>query len=306
MRLATCLSCHTITKLSDFEGANPEHDVVLQDWIDRHLHAVPVDEIPGPLHPGAQIAVVDMPDITRSPKFLAMPIEDQERALERIAGVAVYNLQSELQRQTQQVFEYRDDLRDEAAEVLPPSPLAELPGARAATTTADDSKRVGRTKVPKKLQKYLCHFCPYSSTIMVELRRRKGAYAMKTIAVRLDGLLVEDSVRHPQRRPDPRRRAVRADAVPAAAPGGSSSCPPRPRRSRSETIRGWLRRYQIPMTDIIRLSRRPRLARGGPDPHRRRRPLDGARAVRRVELLRRPSTWPPTASRRSPSPTPTR
>src|SRR4029077_13714971 len=93
MRLATCLSCRTITKLSDFEGGNPDHDVVLQDWIDRHLHAVPVDEIPGPLHPGAKVAVVDMPDITTSPKFLAMPIEDQERALERIEGEAVFNLQ---------------------------------------------------------------------------------------------------------------------------------------------------------------------------------------------------------------------
>ena len=115
MRLATCLCCRTITKLSDFEGTNPDHDVVLQDWIDRHLHGVPVDEIPGPLHPGANIAVVDMPDITRSPKFFSMPIEDQERALERIEGEAVISLQSELMRTTQQVFEYRDDLRDEAA-----------------------------------------------------------------------------------------------------------------------------------------------------------------------------------------------
>ena len=176
MRLATCLSCRTITKLSGFEGTNPDHDVVLQDWIDRHLHGVPVDEIPGPLHPGAQVAVVDMPEITRSPKFFSMPIEDQERALERIEGAAVMNLQSELQQMTQQVFEYRDDLRDEAAKCYLRHNSPSYP-TRGCIDFRDDSKRVGRTRVPAKLQKHLCDFCPYSSTIMVEMRRRRGAYS---------------------------------------------------------------------------------------------------------------------------------
>ena len=176
MRLATCLCCRTITKLSDYEGTNPDHDVVLQDWIDRHLHSVPLDEIPGPLHPGANIAVVDMPDITRSEKFLSMPIEDQERALERIEGEAVISLQSELMRTTQQVFEYRDDLRDEAAKCYLAHHSPSYPG-QPCIDFRDDSKRVGRTQVPPKLQKYLCHFCPYSTTIMVELRRRRGAYS---------------------------------------------------------------------------------------------------------------------------------
>lgn len=175
MRLATCLSCKTITKLSDFEGANPDHDVILQDWIDRHLHGVPVDEIPGPLHPGANIVVVDMPDITRSEKFLSMPLDDQERALERIEGEAVIQLQSELLRQTQQVFEYRDDLREEATKCYLAHHSPSFP-ERKCIDFRDDSKRVGRTQVPAKLQKYLCHFCPYSSTIVVELRRRRGAY----------------------------------------------------------------------------------------------------------------------------------
>ena len=105
-----------------------------------------------------------------------MPIEDQERALERIEGEAVISLQSELQRQTQQVFEYRDDLRDEAAKCYLRHSSPSYPG-RGCIDYRDDSKRVGRTKVPAKLQKYLCNFCPYSSTIMVELRRRKGAYS---------------------------------------------------------------------------------------------------------------------------------
>jgi hypothetical protein len=175
MRLATCLFCHTITKLSDFEGFNPDYDVVLQDWIDRHLHSVPVDEIPGPLHAGAQIVAVDMPEITRSPAFFSMPIEDQERALERITGEAVIQLQSELMRTTNEVFEYRDDLRDEAAKCYLRHNSPSWP-ERGCIDYRDDSKRVGRTKVPAKLQKHLCDFCPYSSTIMVERRRRRGAY----------------------------------------------------------------------------------------------------------------------------------
>ena len=175
MRLATCFYCRTITKLSDYEGRNPDHDVVLQDWIDRHLHGVPLDQIPGPLHPGARTAAVDMPDITRSDKFLSMPPEDQERALERIEGEAVISLQSELMRITEQVFEYRDDLRDEAAKCYLAHHSPSYPD-RPCIDFRDDSKRVGRTKVPKKLQKYLCHFCPYTSTIVVELRRKRGAY----------------------------------------------------------------------------------------------------------------------------------
>jgi hypothetical protein len=175
MRLATCLCCRTITKLSDYAGTNPDHDVVLQDWIDRHLHSVPLDQIPGPLHPGANVAVVDMPDITRSPQFLAMPVEDQERAIERIEGEAVMSLQSEMMRATQQVFEYRDDLRDEATKCYLGHSSPSYP-ERKCIDFRDDSKRVGRTKVPPQLQKYLCHFCPYTSTIVVELRRIKGAY----------------------------------------------------------------------------------------------------------------------------------
>ncbi len=175
MRLATCLFCRTITKLSDFEGRNPDYDVVLQDWIDRHLHNVPVDQIPGPLHPGANVALVEMPDITRSESFLSMPLEDQERALERIEGEAVISLQSELMRTTQQVFDYRDDLREEAAQCFLRHHSPSYPD-RPCIDYRDDSKRVGRTRVPPKLQKYLCHFCPYSSTIMVELRRRRGVY----------------------------------------------------------------------------------------------------------------------------------
>jgi hypothetical protein len=75
---------------------------------------------------------------------------------------------------------------------------------------------------------------------------------MKTIAVRLEGLLVENSAAIPN-----------ADPIPAAAQfvqtlyrGGSGRVfivTSAPEEVSSETIRIWLRQYQIPMTDIIRL-----------------------------------------------------
>jgi hypothetical protein len=76
---------------------------------------------------------------------------------------------------------------------------------------------------------------------------------VKTIAVRLEGLLVENSAVLPN-----------ADPVPAAAlfvqtlfRGGSGRVfivTDAPEEVTSETIRIWLRRYQIPMTDLIRLN----------------------------------------------------
>ena len=76
---------------------------------------------------------------------------------------------------------------------------------------------------------------------------------MKTIAVRLEGLLVENSPTLPN-----------ADPIPAAVlfvqtlyRGGSGRVfivTDAPEEVSSDTIRDWLRTYQVPMTDIIRLS----------------------------------------------------
>jgi hypothetical protein len=75
---------------------------------------------------------------------------------------------------------------------------------------------------------------------------------VKTIAVRLDGLLVEDSSALPN-----------ADPIPAAVEfvrtlhrGGYDRMfivTSAPEEVSSETIRSWLRLYQVPMTDIVRL-----------------------------------------------------
>jgi hypothetical protein len=79
---------------------------------------------------------------------------------------------------------------------------------------------------------------------------------MKTIAVRLEGLLIEDSSTIPS-----------ADPIPAAVQfvrtlhhGGAGRVfivTTAPEEISSETIRQWLRRYDIPMTDIVRLNPLP-------------------------------------------------
>jgi len=75
---------------------------------------------------------------------------------------------------------------------------------------------------------------------------------VKTIAVRLEGLLVEDSSAIPS-----------ADPVPAAVQfvqtlyrggiGGVLVVTSAPEEVTSETIRQWLRLYQVPMSEIVRL-----------------------------------------------------
>jgi len=79
---------------------------------------------------------------------------------------------------------------------------------------------------------------------------------MKTIAVRLEGLLVEDSSRIPSA--DPIVAAVQF--IQTLGTGGAQRVfvvTSAPEEVTSAAIRDWLRRYQIPMTDIIRLNPLP-------------------------------------------------
>ena len=79
---------------------------------------------------------------------------------------------------------------------------------------------------------------------------------MKTIAVRLDGLLVEDSSRLPSDDPIP----AAVEFVRALYRGGYGRLfivTSAPEEITSDTIRDWLRQYQIPMTDLVRLVPHP-------------------------------------------------
>jgi len=76
---------------------------------------------------------------------------------------------------------------------------------------------------------------------------------MKTLAVRLEGLLVEDSSAIPSA--DPLVAAVQfVQALYRGSNGRVFIVSSAPEEVTSDAIRAWLRLYQIPMTDIIRLA----------------------------------------------------
>lgn len=76
---------------------------------------------------------------------------------------------------------------------------------------------------------------------------------MKTIAMRLDGLFVEDVSQLPNA--DPLMAAVQfAQTLYRGGSGRVFVVTSAPEEVSSDTIRAWLRLYQIPMTDIIRLN----------------------------------------------------
>ena len=76
---------------------------------------------------------------------------------------------------------------------------------------------------------------------------------MKTIAVRLEGLLVENSAAIPSA--DPFVAAVQfVQTLYRGGAGRVFVVTSAPEEVASNTIRDWLRRYQIPMTDIVRLN----------------------------------------------------
>jgi hypothetical protein len=76
---------------------------------------------------------------------------------------------------------------------------------------------------------------------------------MKTIAVRLDGLLVEDVSAIPNADPIP----AAVQLVQTLARGGAGQVlmiTSAPEAVTDEMIRGWLNRYQIPWSDLVRLT----------------------------------------------------
>ena len=97
----------------------------------------------------------------------------------------VTKIQNELQKQTNEWYEERDEYREAAVKCYNAHGNPTLESG--CPDYMDDSKRIGRATyddgdghtitVPPKFRQYLCYVCPYQqSYIQVELRRRKGMY----------------------------------------------------------------------------------------------------------------------------------
>src|SRR5512140_57806 len=109
MRLAYCFECRTLSKVGDFGGTNPEHDGLLQDWIDRHMHGRTLDE-----HKGGRIFAYDFSaaNIERRAYNPVSGFESEELSAMELA--AVQEVRAELLKVNQEVFDFRDEVRMDA------------------------------------------------------------------------------------------------------------------------------------------------------------------------------------------------
>lgn len=157
MRIAYCYHCRSLTRVEPYEGP-PEYDVHLQRWIDEHLHGMSVDD-----HPGGRVFIKDASQF------------DHEGAGSAFEEQAVEEVRAELAKANQEVYAYRDAVKEDAVKChrkhgQPHWPTKPCPDYRS------DDKRIGRTNVPKDFQQYVCTYCPYNETVRVDARARAGWY----------------------------------------------------------------------------------------------------------------------------------
>lgn len=157
MRLAFCYECSTLSKIDDAPSTTPEHDYLLQDWIDRHMHGRHIDD-----HKGGRIFPVVTGDV------------EESEAMDAIERKAVEEVRAELAKVNAEVFNYRDELREEAVKCHRKHGQPSAPG-KMCIDYKSDSKRIGSKATHNELA-YLCTYCPYTSSVTVEVRRRRGDY----------------------------------------------------------------------------------------------------------------------------------
>lgn len=140
----------------------PAFDPVLEDFIEKHTHDRLDRDVIGGL---IQIYQVDQKT------WDTMDV--------------VTKIQKELEKQTNEWYEERDEYREAAIKCYNDHGNPDL--STGCSDYLDDSKRIGRWNytdddgktitVPPKYRQYLCYVCPYQqSYIQVELRRRRGMY----------------------------------------------------------------------------------------------------------------------------------
>ena len=138
-------------------------DPVLEDFVEKHSHGREDRDVIGGL---IQVYQVDQKT------WDTMDV--------------VTKIQEQLQQQTNDWYEERDEYRDAALQCYnaPRQPGPRQTAARTTWTTTGASALPPTTTatattitVPPKFRQYLCYVCPFQQTyIQVELRRKRGAY----------------------------------------------------------------------------------------------------------------------------------
>lgn len=174
MRLCYCYHCQNLEKIDDVAPGTPtDYDAVLQNWIDRHMHGLHLD-----VHPGGRMFAFDdsRENIDRSMPSMVTGRERDAEGLSALEAQAVMEVRKELAKNHIEINDYRDQLRTDATDCFRKHHNPEAI-TRPCIDYHSGSKRLGRKDTPPKWRQYLCTYCPYTSSITVEVRRRRGDYA---------------------------------------------------------------------------------------------------------------------------------
>ena len=157
--LAYCYYCKQLQPLDAYNSDRTDDDVLLQEWIDRHMHGMSLDD-----HPGGRVFPLGESNVDTS----EAPWADLDREVEVV--------KAKLARQQQEVFALRDELRDDAVVCHRKHHQPELPG-KPCRDYHHESKRLGRKDQAPSDLLYLCTYCPYESSVTVAKRALRGDYA---------------------------------------------------------------------------------------------------------------------------------
>lgn len=182
--MAFCLLCRDLERLDDFDGLDfndprsHENDVLLANWVERHMHGRVVDD-----HPGGRIFSFDdsRENVSREMNQMAgtdlkaTGVVHDALGLKALEMEAVTQVKRVLADQQIEVMSYRDQLREDAAICFNKHGNPEYPGRGCLDYQASD-KRLGRKNTPKQFQQFLCTYCPYESSVTVTKRHKRGDY----------------------------------------------------------------------------------------------------------------------------------
>jgi hypothetical protein len=166
VRLCYCYHCKTLSKIADYDGeytfdSEPLNDALLENWVERHMHGYSVDQ-----HPGGRVFA-----------FVGRDIEVHGGRLDGVGVDIAYEVEhvrSELAQAGHEIFELKDELKDDAQKCFVRHSRPSYPDKKC-IDYHDDSKWLGRKeKVEGQTvavqQGYLCSYCPYETAVSIERR----------------------------------------------------------------------------------------------------------------------------------------
>lgn len=187
MRLAYCYACKTLEPMEDFEidFSDPNqhrNDVLLQNWIDRHQHGLDTDRKPGTpgAHPGGRVFPFDASreHVSEIMKGFHSGKTFDISGMDVLAQDAVMKVKDALAAQHVEVFEFRDQLKEDAQSCFEKHGRPDVAKAGCIDYHAGN-KRLGSERVAPQVAKWLCTYCPYESTVTVKKRANRGDYRIR-------------------------------------------------------------------------------------------------------------------------------